>query len=133
TAIGDQERAFLGRALIVHGEPELAEKLVAPLRDLAIDRGAQIEVWLATAVIADLGREDHRARAAVQRAISLAEPESFRRPFTLFDRERMSRLLTRAASLDPARSNFANQILADLSEESGRPGAALAEPLTDRE
>jgi hypothetical protein len=64
--------------------------VVAPLRDLAIDRGAQVEGWLVTAVIADLGREDHRARAAVQRAIALAEPEGFRRPFTLFDREQMS-------------------------------------------
>jgi LuxR family maltose regulon positive regulatory protein len=133
TAIGDQERACLGRAIIVDGNPQAAEKLVAPLRDLAIDRGAQVEGWLVTAVAADLGREDPRARAAVQRAIALAEPEGFRRPFTLFDRERMSRLLTRAVSLDPARSNFANQILADLSEESGRPDAALTEPLTDRE
>jgi len=133
TAIGDQERACLGRAIILDGNLQAAEKLVAPLRDLAIDRGAQVEGWLVTAVVADLSREDHRARAALQRAIALAEPEGFRRPFTLFDRERMSRLLTRAVSLDPARSNFANQILADLSEESGRPGAALAEPLTDRE
>jgi len=133
TAIGDQERAALGRALIVHGEPELAEKLVAPLRDLAIDLGAQVEGWLATAVIADLGREDHRARAAVQRAIALAEPDGFRRPFTLFDRERMSRLLIRAASLAPARSNFANEILADLLQEADRTDVVLAEPLTDRE
>jgi LuxR family maltose regulon positive regulatory protein len=133
TAVGDQERACLGRALIVHGEPERAEKMIAPLRDLAIDRGAQVEGWLVTAVIADLGREDHRARAAVQRAIALAEPEGFRRPFTLFDRERMSLLLTRAASLDYARSNFANEILADLLQEADRTDVVLAEPLTDRE
>jgi LuxR family maltose regulon positive regulatory protein len=133
TAIGDQERGCLGRALIVHGEPELAEKLVAPLRELAIDRGAQVEGWLVTAVVADLGREDHRARAAVQRAIALAEPEGFRRPFTLFDRERMSRLLIRAASLDQDRSNFANEILADLSQEAHRTDVVLTEPLTDRE
>jgi LuxR family maltose regulon positive regulatory protein len=133
TAIGDQERACLGRALIVHGKPELAKKLVLPLHDLATDRGAQVEGWLVTAVVADLSREDRRATAAVQRAIALAAPEGFRRPFTLFDRERMSRLLTRALSLDPAGSNFANQMLADLSPQAGRPGAALAEPLTDRE
>jgi LuxR family transcriptional regulator, maltose regulon positive regulatory protein len=133
TAIGDQERACLGRALIVHGNPELAEEVVAPLRDGAIDRGAQVEGWLVTAVIADLRRDDHRARAAVQRAITLAEPEGFRRPFTLFDREQMSRLLTRAVSLDPARSKSANEILADLLQESDRTDVVLAEPLTDRE
>jgi LuxR family maltose regulon positive regulatory protein len=133
TAIGDQERAFHGRALIFDGRPEVAEKLVAPLRDLATDRGAQVEGWLVTAVVADLGREDHRARAAAQRAIELAEPEGFRRPFTLFDREQMSRLLTRAASLAPARSNFANEILADLLHEADRTDVVLTEPLTDRE
>jgi LuxR family maltose regulon positive regulatory protein len=92
-----------------------------------------VEGWLVTAVVADLGREDHRARAAVQRAIELAELEGFRRPFTLFDRERMSRLLTRAASLAPARSNFVNEILADLLHEADRTDVVLAEPLTDRE
>jgi LuxR family transcriptional regulator, maltose regulon positive regulatory protein len=45
----------------------------------------------------------------------------------------MSRLRTRALALDPAGSNFANEILADLSLDADRPGAALAEPLTDRE
>jgi LuxR family maltose regulon positive regulatory protein len=133
TAIGDQERACLGRALIVHGNPELAEEVVAPLSDGAIDRGAQVEGWLVTAAIADLRRDDHRARAAVQRAITLAEPEGFRRPFTLFDREQMSRLLTRAVSLDPARSKFANEILADLLQEADQTDVVLAEPLTDRE
>jgi LuxR family transcriptional regulator, maltose regulon positive regulatory protein len=133
TAIGDQEMACLGRAIMIHGKPELAKKLVRPLHDLATDRGTEVEGWLVTAVVADLSREDHRARAAVQQAITLAEPEGFRRPFTLFDRERMSRLLTRALYLDPAGSNFANQILANLSQEAGRPSAALAEPLTDRE
>ena len=45
----------------------------------------------------------------------------------------MSRLLTRAASLGPAGSNFANRIRADLSQEADRTHAVLAEPLTDRE
>jgi LuxR family maltose regulon positive regulatory protein len=133
TVIGDQERAFHGRALIFDGRPELAEKLVAPLRDLAVDRGARVEGWLVTAVVADLSREDHRSRAAVQRAIALAAPEGFHRPFTLFDRDQMSRLLTRALSLNPAGDNFGNEILADLSQEAGRSAAVLAEPLTDRE
>src|SRR6185295_15607483 len=119
--------------LLVHGDREQAEKVVASLLDLAIDRGAQVEGWLGTAVIADLGREDHRARAAVQRAIAAAQPEGFRRPFTLFDRELMSRLLMRAVSVDPARSKFSNEILSDLLQEADRTDVVLAEPLTERE
>jgi LuxR family maltose regulon positive regulatory protein len=133
TAIGDQERACQGRALILHGRPEIAEKVVASLRDLATDRGAEVEAWLVTAFAADAARDDHRATTSVHRAIALAEEEGFRRPFTLFDRERMSRLVTRALFLDPAGTRFANQILADLSPNAGRTDSMLAEPLTDRE
>ena len=108
-------------------------KLVAPLRDLATDRGAQVEGWLVTAVVADLGREDHRARAAVQRAIAgraggFPPPVHAVRPGA-----DVAATDSRRLSLDPAGSNFANEILADLSQEADRPGAALAEPLTDRE
>jgi LuxR family maltose regulon positive regulatory protein len=133
TAIGDQERACQGRALILHGRPEIAEKVVAPLRDFAADRGAEVEAWLVTAFAADAAREDRRATAAVQRAIALADEEGFRRPFTLFDRERMSRLVSRAVTLDPAGPSFANQILADLPHHAGRTDTGLTEPLTSRE
>ena len=133
TAIGDQERACQGRALILHGKPEIAEKVVAPMRDLATDRGAEVEAWLVTAFAADAAREDRRATASVQRAIALADEEGFRRPFTLFDRERMSRLVSRAITPNAPGISFANQILADLSYDAGRTNTGLAEPLTDRE
>jgi LuxR family transcriptional regulator, maltose regulon positive regulatory protein len=132
TAIGDQERAFQGRVLILGGRPEIAEKAVAPLHDLATDRGAEVEAWLVTAFAAAAGN-DHRARASVQRAIALATEEGFRRPFTLFDRTLMSRLVTRSLALEPAVASFANQILADLSPDASRTDSGLAEPLTDRE
>jgi LuxR family transcriptional regulator, maltose regulon positive regulatory protein len=133
TAIGDQERACQGRALILHGKPEIAEKVVAPVRDLATDRGAEVEAWLVTAFAADAAREDRRATASVQRAIALADEEGFRRPFTLFDRERMSRLVSHAITPNAPGTSFANQILADLSYGAGRMDTGLAEPLTDRE
>ena len=133
TAIGDQERACQGRALILHGKPEIAEKVVAPMRDLATDRGAEVEAWLVTAFAADAAREDRRATASVQRAIALADEEGFRRPFTLFDRERMSRLVSHAITPNAPGTSFANQILADLSYGAGRTDTGLAEPLTDRE
>ena len=133
TAIGDQERACQGRALILHGKPEIAEKVVAPLRDFATDRGAEVEAWLVTALAANAARDDHRATAAVQQAIALAEPEGFRRPFTLFGHEPMSRLITRTLTLNPAGTSFANQVLADLSHDTDRTDRGLAEPLTDRE
>jgi LuxR family maltose regulon positive regulatory protein len=133
TAIGDQERACQGRALILHGRPDIAEKVVASLRDLATDRGAEVEAWLVTAFAADAARDDRRATASVQRAIALAEEESFRRPFTLFDSERMSRLVSRAITPYAPGTGFANQILADLLHDGGRTDTGLAEPLTDRE
>jgi LuxR family maltose regulon positive regulatory protein len=133
TAIGDQECACQGRALVLHGRPEIAEKVVASLRDFATDRGAEVEGWLVTAFAADAAREDRRATESVQRAIRLANEEGFRRPFTLFDRERMSRLVNRAITPNAPGTSFANQILADLSDDAGRTDAGLAEPLTDRE
>jgi LuxR family maltose regulon positive regulatory protein len=133
TGIADQERVCQARALLQSGQPEAAEKLVAPVRELATSRGAEVEAWLVTAVAADHGREDHRATSAIQRALELAAEDGFRRPFMLFDRERMSRILTRALTLDPPGSPFANQVLAELSRDTGGGEAALVEPLTDRE
>src|SRR4029453_6123576 len=77
TAIGDQERACQGRALILHGKPEIAEKVVAPVRDLATDRGAEVEAWLVTAFAADAAREDLRATASVQGGIAAADGDGF--------------------------------------------------------
>ena len=75
----------------------------------------RLKRWLVTAFAADAAREDRRATASVQRAIALADEEGFRRPFTLFDRERMSRLVSRAITPNAPGTSFANQILADLS------------------
>ena len=134
TAIGDQERACRGRALILHGKPEIAEKVVAPMRDLATDRGAEVEAWLVTAFAADAApREDRRATASVQRAIALADEEGFSAPVHVVrPRADVPAGQPRHHPERPGTS-FANQILTDLSYGAGRTDSGLAEPLTDRE
>jgi LuxR family transcriptional regulator, maltose regulon positive regulatory protein len=133
TPTADAERACLGRALLLTGDPDKAEQVVAPLRDFAMDRGAEIEAWLVTSLVADYRREDHRATAAAERAISLARDEGFRRPFTLFDGERLPRLVSQVIRLVPASSDVAHDLFAGLVD--GRPphGGGFTEQLTDRE
>jgi LuxR family maltose regulon positive regulatory protein len=132
-SLADQERVCKARALIADGEMDLAEQVVAPLREWSTDRGAEVEAWLVTAIVADHAREDHRATRAAQQALVLARHQDFRRPFTLFDQTLVARLIERAATLDPALTGFADEVLADVSYHDRSPAAGLAAPLTDRE
>jgi LuxR family transcriptional regulator, maltose regulon positive regulatory protein len=129
----DQERVTLARALLLNGEPDKAEQLVAPLREFAMARGAEIEAWLITALAADIKREDHRATSAIARAIELAKDEDFRRPFTLFNEDRLPRLISQVIRLVPGCSEFAQELLAGMVGGGQPPGGGLTEQLTDRE
>jgi LuxR family transcriptional regulator, maltose regulon positive regulatory protein len=132
--IADQERVCMARALLGKGEFYQAEQLVAPLREFAIDRAAEVEAWLITAVTADSKREDHRANAAVQRAIFLAKDEEIRRPFTLFDTQGLPRLLAHTLRVATAAAGITREFLEGVLRDEERPFAGgLIEPLTDRE
>jgi LuxR family transcriptional regulator, maltose regulon positive regulatory protein len=132
--IADQERTCLARALLLQGELDKAEQLVTPLHDLSMDRAAEVEAWLIAAVTASKKREDHRANAAAQRAISLAIDDEIRRPFTLFDAEGLPRLLAHLLRVIPVSQALVREFLSGFPDDNQRSFASgLIEPLTDRE
>jgi LuxR family transcriptional regulator, maltose regulon positive regulatory protein len=131
TSPGDEERVCLARALLDTGQPERAEELVAPARDL--DGGAAIAAWLITALAADHRREDHRRNSAITKALELAEPEGWQRPFVTVHPDRLARLLDRVVRLSPEPSSFARALLGELGRRGFGTDEQLPEPLTDRE
>jgi LuxR family maltose regulon positive regulatory protein len=133
TPTTDQERVCLARALFLKGQLDQAERTVIPLLDHALDRGALVEAWVVTALAADRKRDDHRATTAAEQALTIARDEGIRRPFALFDLERMSRLLTQVIRLAPANpSAAASEVLVSVLGVQQHPDG-LAEHLTDRE
>jgi LuxR family transcriptional regulator, maltose regulon positive regulatory protein len=131
TSPWDEERVCLARALLDAGQPERAQELVVPLRDL--DNGAAVDAWLVTALAADHEREDHKASEAIAKAVELAEPEQWRRPFLVLHPDRLAPLLDRVIRFSPKPSGFARELLAELGQQGFQPDGALSEPLTDRE
>lgn len=67
------------------------------------------------------------------KALELAEPEQWHRPFVAVHPDRLARLLDRVVRLSPMPSSFARELLAELGEQGHLPDGVLTEPLTDRE
>ncbi len=131
TSPGDEERVCLARALLELGQPERALDMVAPVRDL--DTGTAVSAWLITALAANRNREDHRTNTAIAKALELAEPEGWRRPFASLQPDRLKRLVDRAVRLTPRPSSFAIELLSELGQQGFHGDGQLVEPLTDRE
>jgi LuxR family maltose regulon positive regulatory protein len=97
------------------------------------------EGWLITAIAADHHRDDHRALAALERALVVAQPENVRRPFVAVGDHRLEAMLRRRASVsatgDDATRAFATSMLDEIDPDavSCQVRTPLAEPLTDRE
>jgi LuxR family transcriptional regulator, maltose regulon positive regulatory protein len=127
------------QARIALGDPAAVEADLAAVRDISDNPVVIAEAWLITAIAADHHRDDHRAMAALERALVLAEPENLRRPFVALGDHRVEAMLRRRSSVSAAGDDtvrlFAAQILDEVDPAAlGRQvRTPLAEPLTDRE
>jgi LuxR family maltose regulon positive regulatory protein len=131
---GEFERITLARVLIAQSEPDRALALLERLLEPA-ERGARtgraIEILALQALALQAGGEIDKAASALDRALSLAEPEGYVRTF-VDDGAPMEKLLRRALS-----RGFRAEYVARLLEPFGMPAARqvqlLAEPLSERE
>ena len=139
TAGLDEVRMCLARAEQVLGNLTAAEDILSPLREQCPSAVIKARAWLVTALVADSQREDHRALAAVDQALSIAESEDIRRPFIAVGNGRPEALLRHRLRLwggaEPAARRFVDALLEDLGSDNqiAIEPTPLDEPLTDRE
>ena len=130
-----QETVRMARALMELGNLPEADRLLRQIPADSENPLTEVEVWLATALLADRLRADDRARQAMGRAVRRATPERVCLPFITFDRARCARLLGRMTANDPPEKAFILE-LDRLTSPAGHPETEpepLTEPLTDRE
>jgi LuxR family maltose regulon positive regulatory protein len=116
------------RAWLALSDLPRAERALATTRAAAEDPAnpvAAVEVWVVTAILADRLHDDTRAVDAVTRAVRIAAPEGIVRPFVVFDRVRVPRLLGRLSGLDATESGFVAE-LRSAPMESGTAGSTTA-------
>jgi LuxR family maltose regulon positive regulatory protein len=91
--LGAAEAVVLARLQLAEGDPAAAGATLAPCLDGTAPGGlaAPVEAWLLDAFAGDALGDQDRAAASLQRALSLAEAEGFRR--TLLDAGAPGRLL----------------------------------------
>jgi LuxR family maltose regulon positive regulatory protein len=79
--LGAAEAVVLARLQLAGGDPAAASVTLAPCLDGTAPGGlvAPVEAWLLDAFVGDALAEHDRAAASLQRALSLAEAEGFRR------------------------------------------------------
>jgi LuxR family maltose regulon positive regulatory protein len=131
------EQMTVARVLIAQGKPDQAARLSTWLLEEAQSAGrmgSAIQI-LALQALAFQAQDDiDQALAALERALSLAEPEGYVRTF-IDEGEPMARLLRQALSQDIA-PHYVARLLAAAGQETG-PGSsameALIEPLSERE
>jgi LuxR family maltose regulon positive regulatory protein len=120
------------RLLIIQNEPDQALKLLARLLQAAEDGGRTarvIEILVLQALALEVQGEEEEALAALERALSLAEPEGYVRTF-VDEGEPMVKLLRQAKAHGIA-PDYASQLLDAFEVETEDEG--LVEPLSDRE
>jgi LuxR family transcriptional regulator, maltose regulon positive regulatory protein len=134
---GTAERVSVvtARAELALGHTAEVDTILAPLREKSKNPVATVEAWLVTALAADHLRNDHRALTALERALTIAEPEDIRRPFLAFGHPRLDAMLRHVRRLTTDRGHFAEDLLAELdtSDQAAVPSSPLIKPLTDRE
>ena len=121
------------RASLALGDLTRARKMAATVTDGSWNPVATVEGWLVTTAAADHDRDDHRALATLEHALSVAEPEDIRRPFVASGHPRLHGLLLHLRHLAPG-NRFADEVLTMLDKTAPKslvtpPG----QPLTDRE
>ncbi len=130
---------LVARSALVAGDPrrclELLEDLlgpptVAPRTDLV----PRVDAWLLAALAHDQLRQDAEANAALENALTLAEPQRIVRPF-LFPAAREKSLLVRHQQTTGTHRAFVSALVERLGGAGpGLPAAPeLLEPLTPRE
>jgi LuxR family maltose regulon positive regulatory protein len=131
------EQTAVARVLIAQGRPDESLSLLSRLLEAAEAAGRKGSVIriLAHQALAFQGQADvEGASSALERALSLAEPEGYVRTF-LDEGEPMAKLLLQALSRDIA-PNYVARLLAAFGQEVKlKPfaGQSLVEPLSGRE
>lgn len=104
------------RAYLALGELGEAENLLAPMRQRSGNASTSVEAWLLTAFLAQDLTDEPRGLSALNKALTIAEPERIRRPFVTFDRPRLHAMLQHRPQASPDVEAFANDLLARLSD-----------------
>jgi LuxR family maltose regulon positive regulatory protein len=134
----------LARVLIAQGRLDEASGLLTRLAEMTEAAGAMsylIETLVLQALTLQAQRKDDQALAALERALTLAEPEGYVRTF-IDEGPQMGRLLRRAV-VQGITVDYAGKLLAALEKEATKAAAPLAvfgvapppllEPLSPRE
>jgi LuxR family maltose regulon positive regulatory protein len=137
--LGEIVNISLARILLAQGKLEEAGTLLDPLSAAAEKAGRfgrLIELLLLRSLVLWRGRNVDQAINELNKALSLAEPEGYRRVF-LNEGPEMAALLERAAALGIAEGYVADLLAAfeatGRDPAEGAPAGALVEPLTRRE
>jgi LuxR family maltose regulon positive regulatory protein len=129
--LAPSEQLCLARAYLAGRQTAEAERLLGLARASA-DRISAVTAWVLTALTADAHGHGGQAGEALQQALTLAEPESIRRPFQHLDAARVLAVAERQQRLAEPRYPAAESVLAEITGELPTvPPAAL--PLSERE
>jgi LuxR family maltose regulon positive regulatory protein len=129
----DELRVLAARAQLALHQFAAAQAAVSSVIETEDNPVAAVGAWLATAMAADGLRQDHRALAALERALAIAEPDDIRRPFVTYRNQRLEAMLRHAARVTTI-NTFATGIIGELlSATSTSTPTAMREALTDRE
>jgi LuxR family maltose regulon positive regulatory protein len=130
------EAAVLARMQLAEDDPTGAAATVAPCLDgpAPSDQVAPVEAWLVDALASDSLADRDRAAASLERALTLAEREGFRRSF-LDAGAPVRSLLARYRHRVPSCWSYLDELLQASAESAGTATSppALIEQLTERE
>ncbi|MBN1218228.1 MAG: AAA family ATPase [Anaerolineae bacterium] len=127
------------RCLIAQNKADEALTLLAPLRRIPEDKGrtaCELEILLLQALAYQIQNQPAKSLVALEKALTLAEPEGYIRLF-IDEGDVMAELLALAREKGGVLSDYAGRLLAVFSQESRHPSSfglhPFIEPLSDRE
>jgi LuxR family maltose regulon positive regulatory protein len=125
------EQLCLARAYLAGPRNTEVESLLGVAR-AGSDRISAVTAWVLIALTADARGHGGQAGEALQRALTLAEPEQIRRPFRYLDAPRVLALAERRQWLTQPHDPAGESVLAEITGEL--PAVVpLALPLSERE
>jgi LuxR family transcriptional regulator, maltose regulon positive regulatory protein len=135
--LGTGEAVVLARLQLAEGNPAGAAASIASCLDATASRGllvAPVEAWLLDALASDALADRDRAAASLERALTLAEHDGFRRSF-LDAGARGRSLLVRYRHRMPTSWTFLDELLEASAESvpTPAPPPTLIDRLTERE
>ncbi|MCY1136860.1 LuxR C-terminal-related transcriptional regulator [Actinoplanes sp. Pm04-4] len=110
------EQACLARSYLATGRHDAAEALAGLVRTSS-DRVSAVTGWVITALAADARGRSVTAGEALERALTLAEPDHIRRPFRHCDPQRLLQLAGRQQWLTELRGPAGDNLLGDITGE----------------